>query len=398
MRQQMAFLLTGLLLGTVGHGEETTKSPLIVIENAEDWHAGVFCGHPNVRSFVPGRTFHTALWGMMTFDRAGNAYVAAETFIAIVTPNGRVEVLTGQPGIAGNTDGLPGVATFGNAIDLAMAGDDLIYVVDAANFTLRRIDRHAGVWLTETVAGVPGKQGHRDGPGYQALFEPVFDSVAADRKGAAYLFAGDRIRKFENGVVTTLNSKGKRGYVNGPLDRACFHHGHGRRGGLALDGRGNLYVADKMNLVIRKVDLERGVVTTLAGRLPNEPRTKPRDGNAAAARFHAAGGPTTLAYDPTRNWLFVHSDDERWVRIIRPGSAGMEVRTLGIREELRGKLFPKLRALENYPGFARNAAIPGKTRLIDGLPAAVDAKGNLYLVNYKSLQNQILVVRKEGVK
>lgn len=51
---------------------------------------------------------------------------------------------------------------------------------------------------------------------------------------------------------------------------------------------------------------------------------------------------------------------------------------------------------EEFPQFSRNAGTPGKTRLIDGLPAAVDAKGNVYLINYKSRQNQIVVAREEG--
>jgi hypothetical protein len=94
----------------------------------------------------------------------------------------------------------------------------------------------------------------------------------------------------------------------------------------------------------------------------------------------------------------MHSDDERWVRVIREGADGWEVRTLGIREEPRGGLFPALRPRANLPAFARNAGVPGRTRLIDGLPAAVDDRGNLYLVNYKSRQNQILVVREEKGK
>ncbi len=381
-----------------GAATEPANSPLILIENAENWHADVFCGNPHVRTFVPGRKPHTALWGRLTFDSTGNAYVASETFVAIVTAAGKVDILTGQPKIAGSLDGPPGVAAFGNAIDIARVNDDLLYVVDAANFTLRRLARRDGRWFTKTVAGVPGKKGHRDGPGHQVLFEPVFDSVAATTNGVVYLFSGDYIRKFENGVVTTLNNEGKRGYVNGPLKTASFYHGHGRRGGLALDGRGNLYVADKMNIAVRKVDLINGVVTTFAGRQPGQPRTRPRDGTASDSRFYSIGGPTTLVYDSTRNWLFVHSDDERWFRVVRPSGNGWEVRTMGIRDEPHGNLFPTLRARSNLPGFARNAGVPGRTRLIDGLPAAVDAQGNLYLINYKSRQNQILVVREEGAK
>jgi hypothetical protein len=153
-----------------------------------------------------------------------------------------------------------------------------------------------------------------------------------------------------------------------------------------------------MNTAVRKVDLINGVVSTFTGRLPGQPMTTPRDGTAAESGFYSIGGPTTLVYDPTRNWLFVHSDDERWFRVIRPAADGWEVRTVGIRDEPRGPLFPALRKLEDFPEFARSAGVPGQTRLMDGLPAAVDAQGNLYLIDYKSRQNQILVVHEECVK
>jgi len=263
--------LTAVFVLVVAHMSATTvsgQSQTILVEDADEWEIDTYCGNPRVQTFVPGDKFRTALSGMLVFDSAGNGYVTAGTFIAIVTKDGLADVLTGQPGFAGNTDGPPGRATFGNAIDIALVNDNLLYVVDAANFTLRKIKRIDGVWQTGTVAGVPGVQGRRDGPGRQALFTSTFDSLCVDEAGAVYLFSGDFIRKFENGVVTTLNDQGGTGYVNGPLREARFYHSQGAFRGLAYDGKGSLYVADKANIAIRKVDLKKGEVSTFAGRSP----------------------------------------------------------------------------------------------------------------------------------
>ena len=57
--------------------------------------------------------------------------------------------------------------------------------------------------------------------------------------------------------------------------------------------KAHLFVADKANIAIRKVDLKTGMVTTFAGRGPGDPRGEPRDGKALEAGFHPGGGPNT---------------------------------------------------------------------------------------------------------
>ncbi|HOX05505.1 MAG TPA: hypothetical protein PK280_03805 [Planctomycetota bacterium] len=298
-------------------GEETRTKPNILMDGIEKWTAEIFAGCPAAKSFVPGPKLETVVGGIMAFDSKGTAYLACETFVGIITTDGRAGVLTGAPDVAGNTDGPPGEATFGNAIDIALVNDDLLYVVDGANLTLRRIERKKGVWITSTVAGKPGVKGHADGAGEEVRFTTPFESLTVDEKGIVYLMDGDWLRKFEGGKITTLNAGS--GYRNGPLAQALFQRSQGRQHGMTYDGQGNLYIADKLNMAIRKVDLKKGEVSTIAGTLPDMPKDRPRDGPALEARFHPGGGPNMIFYDKAGDCLIARSDDEDVIRIIKDG-------------------------------------------------------------------------------
>jgi len=340
----------------------------IPMDDVDQWQAQAFCGSPTVRWFLQGPKFEGGASGVVVVDSKGTAYVACGTFIQEVRGD-TARVLTGAPGITGNTDGPPGRATFGNAIDIAMASDDLMYVVDAANFTLRKLERKAGVWITSTVAGTPRVKGHRDGRGERVRFTNPFESLIVTEKGVVYLCDGNWLRKVEDGVVTTLNAGS--GYVNGPLKTARFSRSQGRRSGMAYDGKGNLYIADKLNMAIRKVDLKKGIVTTIAGVLPGQKKDRPRDGKAMYARFHPGGGPNIAFYDRVHDQLIVRSDDEGGIRVIKGGW----VKTFG-----------------GVP--ARRTKSVGPWREVSGgVPLGVDRWGGVYV---SGPGGTIRVVRKKG--
>ena len=338
----------------------------IPMDGIEGWTAELYAGCPAAKSFVPGPKLEGAAAGIMAFDSRGTAYVACETFIEVITPDGRAAVLTGVPDVAGSTDGPPGEATFGNAIDIALANDDLLYVVDGANLTLRKIERKDGVWTTSTVAGKSGANGHADGSGAEVRFTTPFESLVVDEKGVVYLLDGDWLRKFENGKVATLNAGS--GYRNGPLGQALFQRSQGRQHGMTCDGQGNLYIADKLNMAIRKVDLKKGEVTTVAGTLPGVPKDRPRDGPALEARFHPGGGPNMIFYDGTRDCLIARSDDESVIRIIEDGWM---------------KTFGPMPAGKNPPLVGPWKNVSG------GVPCGLDGAGNVYVMG----SNCIRVVR-----
>src|SRR5688572_17208568 len=88
--------------------------------------------------------------------------------------------------------------------------------------------------------------------------------VLADAKGNRLFIADSNhnrivITKLDGTLVETIGT-GERGLADGAFDKASFY----RPQGMALDGD-NLYVADTENHLIRRIDLKRRTVTTIAG-------------------------------------------------------------------------------------------------------------------------------------
>jgi sugar lactone lactonase YvrE len=158
-----------------------------------------------------------------------------------------------------------------------------------------------------TIAGdgTPVFRDHQQ-PSQAAFSDPFGIAVAAD--GTIYVSdAGEsnRIRKITpEGVVTTL-AGGSEGFADGIGPAASFN----TPSGIALDANGNLYVADTANNRIRKVTPE-GQVSTVAG----DGTAGYLDGPAAQARFN---GPMGVAVDPKGNIFVADAYNDR-IRIISP--------------------------------------------------------------------------------
>jgi sugar lactone lactonase YvrE len=135
-----------------------------------------------------------------------------------------------------------------------------VYVADQGNATIRKVTA-AGV--VTTLAGTAGMRGSADGTGAAARFNLPGD-VAVD--GAGNVYVADTfnltIRKITaGGVVTTLaGSAGLPGSADGTGTAARFN----LPTGVAVDSAGNVYVADNLNSAIRKVT-PTGTTTTVAG-------------------------------------------------------------------------------------------------------------------------------------
>src|SRR5262245_46989465 len=113
-----------------------------------------------------------------------------------------------------------------------------------------------------------GKAGYAGdgGPAAKALLKQPFH-CEVDNKGVLYIAESDNhcIRRVElsTGTITTIAGSGKKGYSGdgGPATKATFNEPYA----VVVDAYGALYVVDRLNAVVRKVDGKKGVVTTIAG-------------------------------------------------------------------------------------------------------------------------------------
>jgi serine/threonine protein kinase len=199
-----------------------------------------------------------------------------------------ISVLAGSVGVAGSSDGLGSDARFHLPHGIAADRAGNIYVADTGNNTIRKIAPNG---IVSTLAGLAGSHGSEDGIGNSARFWAPF-GVAVDNSGNVYVSdtLNNTIRKISvSGTVTTLAGKARDpGSDDGIGTVARFRNPWG----VAVDGSGNIYVADSSNDQIRKIAPD-GRVSTLAGKA-GEMGLDNGDGNPARARFN---GPFGVAVD-----------------------------------------------------------------------------------------------------
>ena len=169
-----------------------------------------------------------------------------------------------------------------------------------------------GTVATLAGDGAPGQDDHAQAR--QARFHDPF-GVAVDGRGNVYVAdagASNRVRKVTpEGAVSTL-AGGAEGFADGTGGAASFH----TPSAVAVDEAGNLYVADTGNNRIRKVTPE-GVVSTIAG----DGTRGSRDGPAASAQFDA---PVGVAVGRDGSVLVADTYNDR-VRVVTPNG---EVKTI----------------------------------------------------------------------
>jgi hypothetical protein len=220
-------------------------------------------------------------------DSAGNVYVSdfGNFTIRKITPAGVVTTLAGTAGTIGSVDGTGAAAVFAGPQGMALDSAGNIYVAES-NYAIRKITP-AGV--VTTFAGAAGAFGHVDDTGAAARFTFPY-GVAVDGANNVYVSDYGAIRKITPGaVVTTLAGVGApTGSADGTGSAARFY----APSAMAVDGAGNVFVADTNNSTIRKVTAA-GVVTTLAGKVAT---TGHVDGTGVAARF---SNPYGLVVDST---------------------------------------------------------------------------------------------------
>jgi sugar lactone lactonase YvrE len=194
-------------------------------------------------------------------DGSGNLYVGSGRTIRKITSGGTVSTLAGLYGVFGYVDGASNVARFTSPNGMTIGGDGYLYVADVN--AVRRVDTTTGTTTTYTGQSwlsFPGA--FQDGTLANARFNTLQDIYYHPPNGSFYLAdsLNNRIRRISGGFVSTVAGTGAASFVNGPGSNATFHN----PSGVWLDSTANIYVMDRINNVIRKIDTNN-VVSTYTG-------------------------------------------------------------------------------------------------------------------------------------
>jgi sugar lactone lactonase YvrE len=229
---------------------------------------------------------------------ASNIVTVTTAAPAVVMTPLAFSTLAGQALCSGSADGVGSAARFDYPSAVAADNAGNLYVADTDNHTVRKIVISTGA--VTTLAGAAGSPGNADGTGPAAHFNNP-SGVAVDGAGNVYIAdtLNHTLRKVTSaGVVSTLAGlSGSAGFADGAGSAARFSGPQG----LAIDGSGRLYVADTNNDSIRQVEISTGSVTTI----PCRPFT------LAVAAYCRNKAPTGVAVVGTGNIYVADPYDQR---------------------------------------------------------------------------------------
>jgi hypothetical protein len=214
----------------------------------------------------------------MAMDSKGNLYIAGQLAHAVfgMAPNGSLTQMFGSGIRTGSIDGEGGdprddlgdgkhafECTLNFPTDVALDAAGNRYIADKNNHRVRMVDKETGIITTIAGTGVAGSTG--DGGQAKSAQLNLPSGIAFDSAGNLYIAenGGNRVRKVTpGGIISTVAGNGTYGFSGdgGAATSAKLASPFG----VAIDGSGNLYIADANNHRIRKVD-GSGVITTIAG-------------------------------------------------------------------------------------------------------------------------------------
>jgi sugar lactone lactonase YvrE len=314
-------------------------------------------------------------------DAAGKLYISDfnNRRVRVVSPAGVISTIAGS-GVQDlspikypqDGDGGPALqAAFNVVTSAAFSPTGDLYVADFLNGRIRKIAPN-GVITTVAGNGQTGYSGEGGLATNAAITLPI--TVATDTAGTVYIATSDsRVLKVTpNGTIHLVAGIGtgtglfRSGGDGGPAVNATLNEPKG----LAIDSKGNVYIADTSNARLRKVDTN-GIITTVAG-----------PGIQGTDYWNA------VAFDPQGN-LYVaitHAEINNTYSVIdRVNPDGTLTRIAGNNQSC---------AQLNQTPFTADGAQATQTQLCTILGLTFDAQGVMYIP--EAFYNSVLRVAQDG--
>jgi len=205
-------------------------------------------------------------------DRAGNILIA-DTYNRVVRQldrGGALKIIAGSKAGLSGDGGAATEAQLNLPSDVTVGPDNSIYVSDTANSRIRRITPDGKI---QTVTGFGGGEGlggagfvGDGGPAEKAkLFSPT--DVRVDMAGNLYISdsGNNRLRIIRDGIITTIAGTGKAGFSGDGKKAVAAELNTPQKIAIAKDG--SIFIADRANRRVRKVD-PKGFINTALGAEP----------------------------------------------------------------------------------------------------------------------------------
>lgn len=329
-------------------------------------------------------------------DKSGNVYIAdtGDNLIRKVTTDGVINTFAGDsyPGYFDKDDntsdniGPDAInSEFHKPQDVAVDSSGNVYIADTVNNVVRRVttDGKIKTLVGDTSAGFKGDNGPAEKAG---LISPM--ALAIDGSGNLYILTnGDsRIRKVDTkNVITTVAGSGVPGFADGSGASAQFNFPTG----LAVDSSGNLYVADSLNLRIRKVS--GGNVTSVAGNGnfsysgDNGPALNAQLSSPAGVAADASGN--VYIADTANNVVRRVSRDGVITNVLGTGQAGGGDNQLSAPQSVAVDASGNVYVADTLNGRIRKisggavSTVGGTDQFFTPTGVAVDASGNVYVAD-----------------
>ena len=295
-------------------------------------------------------------------DSQGNIFIADRNNHRVRKVDGStggITTVAGDGNAAFSGDGGPATsASLNSARSVALDSQGNLFIADAENSRIRRVDRATGIITTVAGDGSFGFSGD-GGPATSASLNSP-RGVALDSQGNIFIAdrGNHRVRKVNasTGVISTVAGNGIATFSGdgGPADSASLNEFRG----VGLDRQGNLIIADTENNRIRKVDAATGVIITVAG-----------DGNAAfsgdagSATSASLNSPRGVVLDSAGN-LFVADVNNHRIRKVDA--------TTGVISTVAG---------DGTPAFSGDGGPAASASLSAPIHVALDAQGNLFIAD-----------------